>query len=40
MIITRDRIKLVGRIVWIYVKIAAVVVMAGSGAPKFIYGGF
>jgi hypothetical protein len=33
-------LSLAARIVWIYIKIAAVLVMIGSGAPKFIYGGF
>jgi hypothetical protein len=28
------------RVVWIYLKIGAVVVMIGSGAAKFVYGGF
>lgn len=40
MTVSRDTIVLIARICWIYLKIAIVVVMAGSGAPKFIYGGF
>jgi hypothetical protein len=36
----RSILLLAARVAWIYIKIAAVVVMLGNGAPKFIYGGF